>query len=194
MLFLLGRGKSVAQSIGGYKIGDRINSFSLRNTLDSQKISLNTYQNSSVVVILFTSHNCAFSKHYETRLREMIAAYRGKSVQFLMINSNTPETNQQEQYSQMSAAAREKKYNAPYLQDSIQYVANQFGATRNPEAYVLSSSNGHLYLRYHGAIDDNPQVATDVSTHYVKDAIDGLLSGAGVKVSEHKAVGCMIKK
>ena len=48
-------------------------------------------------------------------------------------------------------------------------------------------------LAYHGAIDDNASDANAVEAAYLKDALDALLAGKDISISETKALGCSIK-
>jgi hypothetical protein len=54
--------------------------------------------------------------------------------------------------------------------------------------------NKDLKLSYHGAIDDNPGDESNVSQHYLRDAINALISGKEVTVKESRSVGCSIKR
>ena len=65
-----------------------------------------------------------------------------------------------------------------------------FGATKTPEAFLFDA-NGKL--AYHGAIDDNSEDANAVKSHYLKDALEAVLSGKPVPMAETKALGCGIK-
>jgi hypothetical protein len=73
-------------------------------------------------------------------------------------------------------------------------VAQAFGATKTPHAFVVSKEKGgKLVLKYMGAIDNNPDDAKAATKHYVADAIEALISGKEVAVTETKSVGCGIK-
>lgn len=48
-------------------------------------------------------------------------------------------------------------------------------------------------VKYIGAIDDNYQNADEVKNKYVEDAVNALLNGKEVDVTETKAIGCSIK-
>ena len=60
----------------------------------------------------------------------------------------------------------------PYLADKDQKAMEAFGARKSPEVFLLTTVNGKFNIVYSGAIDDNPQAASDVNQHFVKDAID----------------------
>jgi len=94
----------------------------------------------------------------------------------------------------MAEAAKERDYQSPYLSDANQSVSDKFGATKTPEVFVLKNQGGNFVLKYKGAIDDNPQVANDVTSSYLKDALESILSNQPVKITEKRATGCMIHR
>ena len=57
---------------------------------------------------------------------------------------------------------------------------------------LKTTPKGHQ-VKYIGAIDDNFQDAKKVKTTYVADAIEALLNGEEVSISETRAIGCTIK-
>ncbi len=164
-----------------------IQNFSLTNVLDGKPNSLDQYA-SSPVVVLFTSNECPFDNYYKGRIKEMISSYSGK-VQFLLINSYpTPEESAEKMAIHLSDLS------APYLADKDQTVMENFGAKKSPEVFVLKSAGGKFTVMYSGAIDDNPQVSTDVKQNYLKDVIDKVLSGQKIEVISNRAVGCSIRR
>ncbi|MBC8109642.1 MAG: redoxin domain-containing protein, partial [Verrucomicrobia bacterium] len=95
---------------------------------------------------------------------------------------------------EMKKQAENKKYAFPYLSDKNQQVAQNLGATRNPEVFVLQMHNANFQVRYRGAIDNNPQVANEATEFYLRDVIVALLNRKNPSFSEKKPIGCMIKK
>ena len=79
----------------------------------------------------------------------------------------------------------------PYLMDKNQKVMNALGAKRCPESFLITPSNWKTV--YHGAIDNNPQVAADVSEHYLTDALEEILRGGQVSTPFQRPSGCIIK-
>lgn len=181
---------SVAFSQTGYQIGDKVANFTLTNVSDNSQLSLASFNSSKAVVIIFTSHNCPYSKIYENRIKKLISEYDSKGVKFLLVNPNNPDSHPEDAASEMAVAA--KNYNAPYLADPKQQLANAFGATKTPEVMVLKNTNGTFVLKYHGAIDDNPQVESDVTSHFLREALEAVITGGVLKYSEKRATGCMI--
>jgi peroxiredoxin len=171
-----------------------IQNFTLVNAIDHNNVSLYDYSKSKAVVIIFSSPSCAFFKIYEDRLLSLAKEFNGKEVNFLLINPNNPNSSPEDNENFMVSRAKEKAYPFPFLVDGDQKIAHLFGATKTPEAFVLKNVNGSFVLKYKGAIDDNPQLASEVSSFYLKDAINAVITHAPVKIAEKRATGCMIKK
>lgn len=164
-----------------------IKDFSLVNTKDGKTVSLAGLAGSGAVVI-FTSHECPFDNYYKDRVKDLATQFSGK-IQFILINSN-----QEPQESVEQMGIHYKDLNAPYLADKDQVAMEIFGARKSTEVFLLSKVNGKLNVVYSGAIDDNPQVATDVKQSYLKDAIEKLLNGQKIEVATQRASGCTIRR
>jgi thiol-disulfide isomerase/thioredoxin len=177
-------------AIAQAQINDKVENFTLINLLDNKPLSLNGLSEASVVVLLFTSAHCPYSKSYQTRVIKLAqkAESEKQAVKFILIN---PETAQDTPEMMQENA---KVYNLPYLLDKNQEVTAKLGAIKTPEVFVLEQSSGQFFLKYHGAIDDNPQVAEDVSQKYLEIAIQGLLNKQNLEITNSKPTGCMIKK
>lgn len=171
----------------------RIENFSLPDARSGKSISLNDYQNHKVLVVLFTSNHCPYSRLYEERFTALVKEYAGKDVAFIVINPNDPRESRDDSREEMQTKARSWGIDVPYLADENQEAARIFGASKTPEIFVLSNSSGRFSIAYSGAIDDNPQVARDVNQHYAKQAIDAVLQGKIVNTPQKRPVGCMIK-
>lgn len=167
--------------------------FSLPDALSGQQVSLADFANRKAVVVLFTSNFCPYSKLYEERFSSLVKAYAGQDVAFIMINPNDPAESKDDSMEAMKAKAQSWGLNIPYLADKDQRVASQFGASKTPEVFVLSNNPNRFTVAYSGALDDNPQVAQDVSRYYLKQALDAVLNGKIVNTPYKRPVGCMVK-
>ena len=63
------------------------------------------------------------------------------------------------------------------------------GSERTPEVFLFDADRR---LRYHGAIDDSRD-EEHVAVHYLRDALDALLSGGDPPIGETHPVGCTVK-
>jgi len=162
-----------------------IQNFSLLNANDGSTVELNQFTSSTAIVVVFTSNECPYDNYYKDRLKKLIDQYKGK-VQFLLINSNVDP-----QESAEKMAIHYTDLGVPYLADKDQKVMENFGARKSPEVFLISPQ---LNVIYSGAIDDNPQVASDTKQNYLKDAIDKFLAGQKIEVANNRVLGCTIKR
>jgi peroxiredoxin len=171
-----------------------VKNFTLLNAVTSQNVSLSDYANQKAIVVIFTSNYCPYSRLYEERIKNLSTEYQGKGVQFILINPNSPLSSKDDSIEEMIAKAKSANFTFPYLADKDQAVGNIFGATKTPEAFVVTNASNQYSIHYSGAIDDNPQVPSDVKIHYLKDAIDAILANRSPSTRSSRATGCMIKK
>ena len=172
----------------------RVENFTLTDVTSKRPVSLSDYRGKEGVVLVFTSHACPYAKLYEERLTGLTSEFGGKGIQFLLINSNASAEENEDAVEQMARVAQQKGYGLPYLADKEHKVADLLGATKTPEVFVLQNTNGVFSLKYRGAIDDNPQVPTDVGTHYLKEAVQAVLKNTSLSLAERRPTGCMIKR
>ena len=175
-----------------YKVGDKVEDFKLKN-IDGKMVSLADFDQAKGFIVIFTCNHCPYAKAYEQRILELDKKYASKGFPVIAINPNDPTKVPDDSFENMTKRAKEKGYSFPYLFDESQQVARKFGAARTPHVYVLSKKDKNLEVAYIGAIDDNTEDAGAVKNHYVEDAVNALLEGKAVPVSETKAIGCTIK-
>ncbi|MCB0473499.1 MAG: thioredoxin family protein, partial [Flavobacteriaceae bacterium] len=81
----------------------------------------------------------------------------------------------------------------PYLLDKGQKIYPQYGASKTPEVYILQKEAAGLRIKYTGAVDDSSRDPNAVTEKYVENAVNELLAGKPVTVSQTRAIGCAIK-
>jgi peroxiredoxin len=170
-------------------IGARAVPFSLIG-VDDRTHSLADYAEKPVLVVIFSCNHCPYVRAWEDRMVALQAEYAARGVQFLVINANDPAKYPEDDFPSMKQRAAEKGFNFPYLYDETQEIARACGATRTPEVFVFDAER---VLRYHGAIDDNHENPQAVTRHYLRDALDAVLSGAQPAIAQTPPVGCTIK-
>lgn len=167
-------------------IGKQIDDFQLQDYLGT-KHSLADWNEKKAVVVAFLGTECPLAKLYAPRLVELAGKYDQLGVQFIAIDSN-----QQDSLAKITKFARDAKIEFPLLKDLGNKVADQFGATRTPEVFVLDE---HHAICYHGAVDDQFTVGVSRSkadTHYLADALDELLAAKSIGTPLTQASGCFI--
>ncbi len=128
---------------------------------------------SRAVVVVFVGTECPLAQRYLPRLVELDKNYRGRQVEFLAIDSN-----QQDSLAEIAHFAESNKVDFPVKKDPGNKVADLFGATRTPEAFVLDREG---VIRYAGLIDDQFGVGyahDKPKRRYVDDALGDVLAGA----------------
>ena len=162
-----------------------VTNFTLK-TASNTDVFLKSYASNKAVVVVFLNPACAFSRLYQERLASLSSAYRAKGVQFLFINVpinlDAPGT------------TVPGEVELPTLTDASLQVSNLLGVSKTAEAVVLEPVSGGFAIRYRGAIDDNPQVASSVQQHYLKQVLDNVLAGRSAGVADKRAAGCLIKR
>lgn len=178
--------------VDGYKIGDTVAGFNLKN-VDGKMIALDDYKSSKGVILIFDCNTCPYSKAYNDRIIELHEKYSPKGFPVITINSNDPNLSPGDSFDEMVKRAKSKKYTFPYLFDETQVVARAFGATNTPHVYVLQKDGSDFKVSYIGAIDNNSRDASSADKKYVEEAVEALLTGKDVPVTKTKAIGCTIK-
>jgi peroxiredoxin len=176
----------------GYKVGDKATGFKLKNT-DGKLVSLSDYPNAKGFTIIFTCNHCPYAKAYQDRIIAIDKKYKTKGYPVIAISSNDPEVNVEDSFENMIVRAKEKGFTFPYLFDESGDICRKYGATRTPQVYLLEKKGGNLVVCYTGAIDDNSEDASKVTTPYLANAIDSILAEGTPEPSFTKAIGCGIK-
>jgi peroxiredoxin len=167
-------------------VGAKVADFTLRDYRGGER-SLVEIADQKPVVIAFVGTECPVAKLYATRLVDLAKEYEPKGVHFLAINSN-----QQDSLTDITRFAKEHKIAFPILKDVKNVVADQFGAQRTPEIFVL---DGERIVRYHGRVDDQygvGYVRKKAEHRDLSNALDELLAGKAVSRAETTATGCFI--
>lgn len=173
----------------GYKVGSKVEDFSLKN-VDGSIVSLSDYSGEEGVVVIFTCNHCPYAIAYEDRIIDLHQKYSAKGYPVLAINPNDPNIQPDDSFEKMKERAEEKAFPFKYVFDGNQEVYPKFGATRTPHCFLIDKD---MRVRYIGAIDDNYKSADAVEKTYLEDAIEALSSGKNPNPNFTKAIGCTIK-
>ena len=166
-----------------------IDDFVLTNVLDNQTVTLTNYHDKKIVVVIFMGNNCPFVDYYNGRIKQFEKEYQAKSVSVVLVNSHLDENE-----ISMKSYAQKNNFSIPYLADKQQTLMKSLGVKKSPSAVVLKREGENFTVFYQGAIDNNPQVATDVSQYYLRDNVDALISGKPRIGKSTPPMGCLIHK
>ncbi len=167
------------------QLGSEVADFSLKG-IDGQQVKLSELRG-KVVMLHFWSAQCPFVVRYEERLRKIASDYGAKGVAVYGIDSNVTEPEDR-----IKQVAAERKLNYPVLLDPDSRIADQFGAITTPHVFIIDKEGK---LAYEGGVDDQGWGEKDpVSKNFTRDALDALVAGQPVPVTQSKTVGCTVKR
>jgi len=152
-------------------------------------LSLNDIKE-DVVVVVFLANHCPYVTAIEDRLIDFAKAYEGKNVKLVAIAVSGKNTRKQDDLSAIKERReKDKHFNFAYGFDESQDIGRAYNATNTPQFFVLDKDRK---IQYQGAFDNSPLKEADATKYYVKDAVDALLAGKEVPVTETQQVGCGI--
>jgi peroxiredoxin len=169
-------------------IGSKAPNFELSAT-DGQTYALHSFSDKPSLVVVFLANHCPYVGAWEDRLIAIGREYGDRDVAFVAISSNDVSKFPLDGPEKMRERAQERGYPFPYLYDEEQSVARAYGATRTPEVFVFDQER---LLVYHGAIDSDWEESSGMQ-HYLREALNRLLSGQQIYLPETPPVGCTIK-
>jgi peroxiredoxin len=169
-----------------FAVGDRAPAFENLEGTDDERHSLKDFDDAKAVVIAFICNHCPVAVAYEDRLNALQKDYADKGVRLVAINVNNLEA---DKLPAMKKRAEEKGFQFPYLYDPSQQVGRDYGAIVTPHVFLLDSERR---LAYVGPIDDSQDEA-NVTTQYLRDAIDATLAGQQPETTNVTPFGCSIK-
>lgn len=178
--------------INGYGIGDEAIDFKLKD-VNGKMVSMADYKDAKGYIVIFTCNTCPFAVASEERIVALDKEYKAKGYPVIAINPNDPNVQPDDTYELMQTKAKSAGFTFPYLYDANDKVYATYGATKTPHVYLLQKQNGKNIVKYIGAIDDNVRNADAVKDTFLANAINELLAGKEVSVTETKAIGCSIK-
>ena len=157
---------------------------------DGNKYSLDNFKEDKYLVIFFTCNHCPYVLGSDETTRQTAEKYKDKGVTFVGINSNSPNTYQDDDFDHM--VDRMEKYNFPwkYLYDETQETALAYGALRTPHFYVFDEDRRLVYT---GRGVDSPKDVSKMTVNDLDRVLDELTTGNPVSVSITNPIGCNVK-
>ena len=144
---------------------------------------------SSITVHIFLSTECPISQQYVRQLTELQRRYKPSGIHFMAwfpLRTDSPRIIRQFQ--------TEYKLSFAGKPDPGARLARQLRVRVTPEVVVMQSDG---QVRYQGAIDDwyvsLGRHRSEVTKHYLCDALDAILIGSDVAVAKTDAVGCVVE-
>jgi peroxiredoxin len=192
-IFVLLTTATLALAVQAVEVGKPAPDFTATD-INGKTVKLSDYKGKIVVLESYNS-DCPFcNNQYKTgamqALQKDLAA---KGVVWLLVNSVNPNNPSHRTPEQAKAElAAEKMDVTAWIDDSSGAVGHLYGMKTTPHMFVIDK-NGMLV--YDGAIDNKPDPFHDPSKaqNYVSEAVNALLAGKPVEVSQTKPYGCSVK-
>jgi peroxiredoxin len=151
--------------------------------------SLRDQRAKKAIVVVFIGTECPINNAYMPRLAELHKEYEPRGVKFVAINANSTDSP-----ARVAEHAKDHGLPFPVLKDTANIVADQFGARRTPEAFVLDNSGKILYQ---GRIDDQIGIAfrrPEPNRRDLAEALEAVLAGKPVSHPTTPTPGCAIAR
>ncbi len=144
--------------------------------------------NAPAIVLMTQGNGCPIVRNAMPSMRKVRDSYEGKGIKFYLLNSNI-----QDNRTSIAAEVAEFGFDLPVLVDENQLVGEALNVTRTHEVFVIDPKTRKVV--YHGPIDDrltyeNQKMKAKHS--YLADALDAIVAGENIKVSQANAPGCLI--
>ena len=159
--------------------------------ISGKEVSLKEAKKKNGLLVMFSCNTCPWVIKNQSRTSEIANYALSNEIGVILLNSNEGQRDDADSYTEMKDYAAAQSYKWYYAVDANNILADEFGANRTPECFLFNADGKHVY---HGAIDDNPGDANNVSRKHLKIAIDEMLTGKDVTVKESRSMGCQIKR
>lgn len=166
--------------------------------VDGRQYSLNDFDKSKLLLIIFTCNHCPTAQAYESRIMQLHADYKDRGVAVVVISPNDNEalrldelgyTDVGDSFEDMKIRSKDRGFTFPYLYDGeTQKTSLAYGVLATPHVYLFDADRK---LRYTGRIDDS-DVRT-VTSHDTRNALEALLANQPVPVEKTRVTGCSTK-
>ena len=159
--------------------------------ISGKEVSLKDAKKKNGLLVMFSCNTCPWVIKNQSRTIEAAKYALSNEIGVILLNSNEGQRDDADSYSEMKEYASNQGYSWYYAIDKDNILADEFGANRTPECFLFNAEGKHVY---HGAIDDNPGDASSVTRKHLKMAMEEMISGKDVTVTESRSMGCSIKR
>ena len=141
-------------------------------------------------VLFFIAHDCPISNEYAPEFNRIASHYAAHHISFTAVY-----TENRASPAQVRKHAQDYGYTCPLFLDNTETIAHHFGATVTPTVAIVGPDGTVCYL---GSVDNLyagiGRKRTVVTQHYLRDALDSILSSRPIALSHTPAYGCYITR
>ena len=162
--------------------------------INGKTIKLSDYKGKIVVIESYNSDCPYCHNQYKTGAMQALQQdLATNGVVWLLVNSVNPKNFSHRTPEQaLKEMAAEKMDVTAWIDDSSGAIGHLYGMETTPHMFVIDKGGT---LVYDGAIDNQPDPFHDPAKakNYVREAVDELVAGKPVEVSQTKPYGCSVK-
>ena len=172
-------------------LGTPMPSFALPDVRSQEIINPETFQNKSVLLVMFICRHCPYVVHVQEELTKLARDYQEKDLGILGISSNDVMGYPADAPPRLKEMAEQLGWQFPYCFDETQAVAKAFTAVCTPDFFLFDRQR---HLVYRGQLDESrPGNGKRVTGQDLRAALDAVLSGQPVSSQQRPSAGCNIK-
>lgn len=167
-------------------IGRKVARFALHDYRGALQ-TLDDWRDHKIIVIAYLGNECPLARLYAPKLVGLAKDYEPKGVAFVGVNANV-----QDSLTEIAHFVKSAGIEFPILKDVNCDLADQLGATRTPEIFVVDADR---VVRYRGRVDDQYGVGYQrprPNRMDLAEALNELLTGKAVSVGTTEVEGCLI--
>lgn len=182
---------ALTTSAFGVEIGKTAPDFT-GTDINGKTVKLSDYKGKIVVIESYNS-DCPFCHNqYGGATQSLQKQLTGEGVVWLMVNSVNPHNFSHRTPAQAQQEWKDLNINATtWIDDSSGDIGHLYGMKTTPHCFVVNKDGT---LVYNGAMDDQPDPVHNPRTarNYVKEAVNDLMAGKPIEVSQTKPYGCAV--
>jgi len=172
------------------ELGTPAPDFRLPNT-EGRLLTLNDFQGSKALLIIFMCNHCPYVKHLRAALAEFAREFQPQGLAVIAINANDAAKYPDDSPEKMVDEVAEAGYTFPYLFDESQKTAKAYRAACTPDFFLFDAQRR---LVYRGQFDDRrPGNNIPVTGKDMRAAVNATLAGKPVSADQNPSIGCNIK-
>lgn len=172
-------------------LGTQAPDFNLKDVVSGKNISLSTFPNKKVLLVVFMCRHCPYVKHVQNEIAKIGSDYENSELGIVAISSNDPAAYPEDAPESLAEQAKELGLEFPYCFDETQEVGKTYHAACTPDFFLFDSSRK---LIYRGQLDDSrPGNNIPVTGCDLRAAIEALLADREVNKNQKPNMGCSIK-
>ncbi|MDX2211941.1 MAG: thioredoxin family protein [Oculatellaceae cyanobacterium bins.114] len=165
--------------------------FSLPNVATGDPVSLDTFDGSKALLVVFASPHCPFVQHVKYELAQLGHDLIEQGLAIVGISSNDVAQYPDDAPDQIQAFAQAVDLPFPFVFDESQEVAKAYQAACTPDFFLF---DGDRRLVYRGQLDSSrPGNEIPVTGQDLREAIAAVLTGQPVSAEQKPSIGCNIK-